>query len=220
MSDNEDDEDYVPPPKLKSQSKKKRRASRLLCVECARSARRVRLSDVLCLDQCLILLFFMTVVGTIMSHLSSLLHEHLKVGTSFFFLVACGFFLVGVLLSMVLLFSILCICYHLVADPVTGAGFESSGVGDVFVCEQAQDSPAVESEVISMLPEDGGQCSRTQHGRAAVGVEPSVIYNAWENGTVFLCSVPVIFVFGSQSRLMSSQVVCGFPVLLSVGVFV
>ena len=93
---------------------------------------------------------------------------------------------------------------------MTEAGFESSGVGDVFVCKQAQDSPVVESEVTSMLPEDGGQSSRTQHGRAAVGVEPSVIYNAWENGTVFLCSFRVIFVFGSQSRFMSSQVGCGF----------
>ena len=93
---------------------------------------------------------------------------------------------------------------------MTGAGFESSGVGDVFVCEQAQESPAVEKEVTSILPQDGGHSSRNQHGRAAVGMEPSVVYNAWENGTIFLCGVRVIFVFGSHSRFMSSQVVCEF----------
>ena len=110
-----------------------------------------------CLDQCLILLFFVLVLGTIMSHLSSLRHEHMKVGFCIFsLLLYVGCLMVKVLLSVILLFFIFCICYILVVDPVTGAGFESSGVGYVFVCEQAQDSPAVESEVTSILQKTVG----------------------------------------------------------------
>ena len=69
-----------------------------------------------------------------------------------------------------------------VADPESGPGLESSAASDVFVCDQAVDSPAVESEVTSLLPDDPGRLSRTQHGRDAVGVEPSVVYNDWERG--------------------------------------
>ena len=66
--------------------------------------------------------------------------------------------------------------------PVAGRGLESSAAIDVFVCEQSVDSPAAESEATSLLPDEPGRLSRTQHGRDAVGVEPSVVYNDWERG--------------------------------------
>ena len=59
----------------------------------------------------------------------------------------------------------------------------SSG-SDVFICEKAIDTPAVESDPASVLAEEGVQTSRTQHGRDAIGLEPSVVYNDWEKGIV------------------------------------
>ena len=66
---------------------------------------------------------------------------------------------VGDRLLKIRLFYILCICHILVANPESGPGFESSAVSDVFVCERVMDSPAVESEATSMLPEDCGRPS-------------------------------------------------------------
>ena len=52
----------------------------------------------------------------------------------------------------------------------------------MFVCEDAVDTPAVESGVSSVLPAEAPRHFRTQHGRNAVGVEASVVYNDWDNG--------------------------------------
>ena len=76
-------------------------------------------------------------------HLLSLCVDWLVVGVRVLKVLFCFFF-------------ILFTCRILVADPGSGPGFESSGVSDVFVFEQALDSPAVESEATSVLPEDGG----------------------------------------------------------------
>ena len=57
---------------------------------------------------------------------------------------------------------------------------------DVFVCEEVRDTPAVESEAASVLADEGAHTSRTQHGRDAVGLEPSVVYNDWEK-SIFEC---------------------------------
>ena len=87
------------------------------------------------------------------------------------------------------LYAYFTICF-VVPDPTPIAGMrasigphdvDSSG-SDVFVCEEALDTPAVESEVVSILAGEGAQTSRTQHGRDAVGLEPSVVYNDWEKG--------------------------------------
>ena len=59
----------------------------------------------------------------------------------------------------------------------------SSG-SDVFVCEEARDTPAAEGYAASVLADEGVHTSRTQHGRDAVGLEPSVVYNDWEKGIV------------------------------------
>ena len=79
-----------------------------------------------------------------------------------------------------------------VADPESGPGLESSAASDVFACEHAVDSPAAESEATSLLPDEAGRLSRTQHGRDAVGVEPSVVYNDWEKGMKLLL---VVFIY-------------------------
>ena len=60
----------------------------------------------------------------------------------------------------------------------------SSGESDVFLCEQSRDTPALESETVSVLPDAEVRHKRTQHGRAAVGLEPSIIHNEWEKGIV------------------------------------
>ena len=67
----------------------------------------------------------------------------------------------------------------------SGPGVESSGGSDVFVCEAALDTPAKESDVVSTLPAEPSRHNRTQHGRAAVGVEASVVYNDWDKGIEF-----------------------------------
>ena len=55
---------------------------------------------------------------------------------------------------------------------------------DVFVCEEARGTPSAESDLASVLAHEGAQTSRTQHGRDAVGLQPSVVYNDWEKGIV------------------------------------
>ena len=71
------------------------------------------------------------------------------------------------------------------AGPEPGVG--SSTDGDVFVWEAAVETPAQGSDIDSLLPDDPSRHTRTQHGRAAVGLEPSVIHNEWERG-MFPCS--------------------------------
>ena len=71
-----------------------------------------------------------------------------------------------------------------VAGAGPGPGVESSGDSDVFVCEVAVDTPAPVSDAVSELPGVSSKRGRTQHGRVAVGVEASVVYNEWENGTL------------------------------------
>ena len=67
------------------------------------------------------------------------------------------------------------------------------------VCEDAVDTPAPESGVSSVLPAETSLHSRTQHGRIAVGVEASVVYN---DGTlVFICIVHYVISFGFYSCL-------------------
>ena len=75
----------------------------------------------------------------------------------------------------------------LVAEVGPWSGVGSSTDGAVFVCEAAMETPAQESDIASFLPDDSSRHTRTQHGRAAVGVEPSVIHNEWERG-MFPCS--------------------------------
>ena len=60
----------------------------------------------------------------------------------------------------------------------------ASSSSDVFICEEALDTPAVGSDPASVLAEEGVQTSRKQHGRDAIGLEPSVVYNDWEKGIV------------------------------------
>ena len=74
------------------------------------------------------------------------------------------------------------------AEPGPGVG--SSEDSDVFVCEAAIDTPAPVSNAVSELPGESSKRGRTQHARAAVGVEASVVYNDWEKGTLkFSCSL-------------------------------
>ena len=62
--------------------------------------------------------------------------------------------------------------------------WSSAEDSDVFVCEVAGDTPAPVSDAVSELPGESSKRGRTQHGRVAVGVEASVVYNDWENGTL------------------------------------
>ena len=70
----------------------------------------------------------------------------------------------------------------LVAELGHGPGIGSYTEGDVFVCEAALETPAQESDIASVLPDESSRHTRTQHGRTAVGLEPSVIHNEWESG--------------------------------------
>ena len=81
-------------------------------------------------------------------------------------------------------FPVLHIVCVAVAGAEPGPGVESSGNSDVFVCEVAVDTPALVSDAISELPGVSSKRGRTQHGRVAVGVEASVVYNDWENCTL------------------------------------
>ena len=58
------------------------------------------------------------------------------------------------------------------AVPRVAATSES----DVLVCEEARDTPAYESDAVAVLAVEGAHTSRTQHGRDAVGLKPSVVY--------------------------------------------
>ena len=79
-----------------------------------------------------------------------------------------------------------------VPDPTPITGMQASVVprnivssgSDVFICEEAGDTPAAESHAASVLADEGAHTSRTQHGRDAVGLEPSVVYNDLEKGIV------------------------------------
>ena len=77
--------------------------------------------------------------------------------------------------------SLLC---FVVTGLDSGPGVESSGSSDVFLCEDVVDTPAQESDVESALPVDFPRHARAQHGRAAVGVEASVVYNHWDKSIV------------------------------------
>ena len=66
---------------------------------------------------------------------------------------------------------------------VVPRGTDSSD-SDVFVCEEARDTPACESDAVSALAVEAAHSSRTQHARDAVRLEPSVVYNDWDKGIV------------------------------------
>ena len=72
-----------------------------------------------------------------------------------------------------------------------GPGTESSEDSDVFVCEVAGDTPAPVSDAVSELPGVSSKRGRTQHGRVAVGVEASVVYNDWENDMLNFLFIPL-----------------------------
>ena len=89
------------------------------------------------------------------------------------------------------------VAFIVVVDTETGPRVHSSEDSDVFVCEDAVDTPAVESGVSSVLPAGPPRHSRTQHGRIAVGVEASVVYNDWDYGTlVFIRFVLYVITLG------------------------
>ena len=75
--------------------------------------------------------------------------------------------------------------FVVVADPHRGLGDCSDPESDVFAVEAAVGTPAPESDAMSVLPEGLSRLTRTQHNRPAVGLEPSVVHNEWEKGTVF-----------------------------------
>ena len=83
----------------------------------------------------------------------------------------------------------------LVAELEPRPGVGSSTDGDVFVCEAAVETPAQESDIASLLPDESSRHTRTQHGQAAVGLEPSVIHNEWERGMVPIPWFFLLFVF-------------------------
>ena len=58
-------------------------------------------------------------------------------------------------------------------------GLYSSAESDVFVCEQSSDTPVLDSDAASELPDSQMRFSRTQLGRSAVSLEPSVIHSEW-----------------------------------------
>ena len=70
-----------------------------------------------------------------------------------------------------------------------------SGDSDVFISEEAHDTPAWESDAVSVLVVEAAHSSRTQHGRDAVGLEPSVVYNDWDRGIVAFVTVFIIIAF-------------------------
>ena len=61
----------------------------------------------------------------------------------------------------------------------------SSGESGVFVCEQSLDTPALENETVSVLPDFEMRHERTQHGCPAVDLEPSIIHNERGKGIGF-----------------------------------
>ena len=73
-------------------------------------------------------------------------------------------------------------CFFVVVEPGTAPRVHSSEDSDVFICEDAVGTPAPESDAVSVFPAETSGRTRTQHGRAAVGVEASVVYNDWDTG--------------------------------------
>ena len=111
-----------------------------------------------------------------------LLRRLSKVGIPSSFLSLVLYLLGVVYLRVVMLLLRYFYVVVLVAELGHGPGIGSSTEGDVFVCEAALETPAQESDIASMLPDESSRHTRTQHGRTAVGLEPSVIHNEWESG--------------------------------------
>ena len=197
-TDGEADDDYVPNRRTRSQSKRKQRASRLFSTGSVRSARRVRLADVISGSVSRPPPLFDSSGDNHVPPMISASHT-LEGRYSVFFLVSYGG-CTGVVCFWVSFSHSFCIPYVafiVVVDTETGPRVHSSEDSDVFVCEDAVDTPAVESGVSSVLPAEASRHSRTQHGRMAVGVEASVVYNDWDNGTlVFICFVLYVITLG------------------------
>ena len=123
-----------------------------------------------------------TVVARSMIHRLFPLRRLSKVGipSSFLSFVLCLLGVVYLRVGLLLLRYLYVVV--LVAELGHGPGIGSSTDGDVFVCEAALETPAQESDIASLLPDEASWHTRTQHGRAAVGLDPSVIHNEWENG--------------------------------------
>ena len=98
------------------------------------------------------------------------------------------------------------VAFIVVVDTETGPRVHSSEDSDVFVCEDAVHTPAVESGVSSALPAEAPRHYRTQHERTAVGVEASVVYNDWDYGTL------VFFRFVLYAITLGFVVVCSLIV--------
>ena len=199
-TDDEADDDYVPNRRTRSQSKKNERSSRLLSTGSVRSAKRVRLADVISGSVSRPPPLYGSSGDDYMPPMISA-SRILEGRYSVFFLVSYG----GC--TGVVFFCRMCIPYVafiVVVDTETGSRVHSSEDSDVFVCEDAVDTPAVESSVSSVLPAEAPRHSRTQHGRNAVGVEASVVYNDWDNGTL-------VFI-----RFVLSVITLGFVVVCSL----
>ena len=75
-------------------------------------------------------------------------------------------------------------CCSVVADLEPGPGIHSSVESDVFICEQVVNTSVQDSDASFALYVDSARSFRTQHGRATVGLEPSVPHNAWGRSIV------------------------------------
>ena len=183
VSDDETDDDYRPSGSTQSQGKKKRRASRVPSVGSVGPSRRVKLADIISGS--------MPVPPTLRDSSGNEYEppvisasKTLESRYSFFFLCMalgilwmCGFVLLSIL------FLWLCTnCDVIVVDPGSQAEPATSEESDVFVCDPSQETPAAESEAVSVLPDSGARFERRQHYRPAVGLEPSTIHNEWEKG--------------------------------------
>ena len=117
-----------------------------------------------------------------MIHRLFLLLRLLKVGIPSSFLSFVMYLLGVVYLRVLMLLLRYLYVVVSVAELGHGPGVGSSTEGDVFVCEAVLETPAQESDIVSLLPDESSRHTRTQYGRTAVGLEPSVIHNEWENG--------------------------------------
>ena len=189
--DDELDEDHCPSASSKSQHKKKKKShsSRILSTSSVRSAKRVRLAD--------------DVAGVIPRPptLMDSLGEEYDPPTVFASRTLENRYsslrlVVRNVLSRSGLYEgsgtrdtpfEVALGFVLVTGSGPGPGVGSSTDGDVFVCEGAVETPAQESDIASLLPDELSRHTRTQHGRVAVGLEHSVIHNEWERGG-FPCS--------------------------------
>ena len=94
------------------------------------------------------------------------------------------------------------ISLFVVPDMEPSAGMQASvvpqndvsGDSDVFICEEARDTLACESDAVSVLAVEAAHSSRTQHSRDAVGLEPSVVYNDWDKDIV---AIVVVFLMNA-----------------------